>query len=276
MTYNDAEYEVVGLCIALEAVNSMVNHTLLKLRKASSCPEEHEVYFHSDIHQELFFIRLLDFVHEKGDCKLANVKGSCLQVLQHACKSCSFNQNGSIDALKSAVNDLDSWLKHEKHIALWLPTLEIEAKIKLSRTDIVFISVNQFKHNLSRLTGVTKRICKNLEKNKYAVQADMIPLALDDFREHLQEDYFVYYATWLTELLNNVRWGIQSYVEPVFLASYKENKAEDCAYWYEHPAVIQHDVPKKWFWRLMNNIRTKPYMKQFTSAHYLKKSSSLE
>ena len=275
-SYNIAEKEVMGLCISLEAIDSMVNHSLLELLDDSMYPGEAEVYFHSRIHQELFIIRLLDFVKESGDSRLTGVKGSCLQVLQSACETCSFDKDGSIDALRKSVNEFSDWLKYKTSVKLWLPTLDIEADIEVSRLDFISISGNYFKHNLSRLTGISKNICKLLEKKGYSIPSEQIRLALDDFREHLQEDYFIYYGTWLAELLNNIRWGLQEYLYPVFRVSYIKNNPEDTIYYYEYPERIEQEIPRQWFWRLMNNIRTGPYFKKFSGARYLKKQSSLE
>ena len=276
MTYSAAEKEAIGLCISLEAVSDMANHALLELREGSCNQREVEAYFHTHIHQELFIIRLLDFVKEGGDTELTGVSGSCLKVLQSACATCSFNHQGSVGALKEAVDELDRWLGDKTPIKLWLPTLDINADIEVSRLDFISISGNHFKHNLSRLTKVSKHIHSILKKNGYSVPIEQIPLALDDFREHLQENYFVYYGTWLAELLNNIRWGIQTYLEPVFTMSYKKENPEDIDYRYEYPNEIQHEVPRRWFWRLMNNIRRRPYLKKFAGAHYLMKQSSLE
>ena len=133
MAYSTAEKEAIGLCISLEAIGDMANHALLELRDVSMYPGEVEVYFHTHIHQELFIIRLLDFVKESGDSRLTGVSGSCLKVLQFACDTCSFDLDGSIDTLKESVKELDDWLNYKTPIKLWLPTLDIEADIEVSR-----------------------------------------------------------------------------------------------------------------------------------------------
>jgi hypothetical protein len=274
MTYNKAEKEAIGLCIALEAINDMVNHELLGVN-LSMC--EVEAHFHTPIHLELFIIRLLDFVKEKGDCKFTGVSGSCIDILKAACGTCSFDQEDSIRYLRESVNKLDNWRKHKSTIKLWLPTLNIEANIEVSREELIYISANHSKHNLSRLTGVSKKIHSILRKKNYSMTVEQIPLALDDFREHLQEHYFIYYSTWLAELLNNIRWGIQSYLWPTFLKSFtKDNPNDRRHYRYKYPEEIQNEVPKQWFWRLMNNIRVKPYFHKFSVSHHFKKTISLE
>ena len=276
MEYNTAEKEAIGLCISLEAVGDMANRALLELREVSQYPGEVEVYFHTHIHQELFIIRLLDFVKESGNSKLTGVSGSCLNVLQAACNSRSFDQNDSVESLRNSVKELDEWLNHKKQIKMWLPTLGLEADIEVSCLDFIAISGNHCKHNLSRLTSVSKKIYEILDANGYSVPLEQIPLALDDFREHLQENYFIYYGTWLGEMLNNIRWGIQNYLQPTYRAAYTKDDPKDIIYRYEYPLAIKQDIPRQWFWRLMNNIRTGPYLKKFAGSHYLKKQSSLE
>jgi len=276
MNYNKAEQETIGLCICLEAVGDITNHALLKLHDASKFPGEVTVHFHTPIHQELFLIRILDLVKEGGNKQLTGVTGSCLNVLKEACNTMSFNVDRSITELKEAVEALETWLSHKNEVTLWLPTIETNAKISVSRLEFLNISGNHLKHNLSRLTGVSREIAKILKEHGYKVSEEQIPLALDDFKEHLSENYFAYYGTWLSELLNNIRWGIQSYLLPTYGVAYKKDPNEELLYSYEYPASIQHDVPRQWFWRLMNNVRTGPYLKKFKGHRYLKQESSLE
>lgn len=270
MTYSVEEREAIGLCIALEAVGDIANHVLLEFRDVPSFPGEAEVRFPSRVHQQLFLIRLLDFSKEGGDSTLTGVEGSCLAVLQAACESKSFDSDDSVASLKESTGALVDWLASKTPLSLWLPSLNIEAKLNVPRLEFLYISGNQVKHNLSRLTGLSKRIASTLKDHGHDVPIEQIPLVLDDFREHLQEDYFAFYGTWLAELLNNVRWGLQEYLLPIFRASFTREPGQEIAYTYRYPASIVNDVPRAWFWRLMNNIRSEPYLKRFSGAHYMK------
>lgn len=276
MSYSAIEQETIGLCICLEAVNDIANHSLLTLREVSSYPGEAEVRFKSYAHQDMFLIRLLDFVKETGDKQLTGVAGSCLTVLAEACRTRNFDQDRCVVELQAAVDALQVWLEHKKLITLWLPTLDVSATVEVSRLDFLKIVGNHSKHNLSRLTGVSRDIAAILSSNGYSVPIEQIPLALDDFREHLAENYFAYYSTWLSELVNNLRWGLQTYLSPAFAQSYKSNSDGSGMYSYEYPPEISNDVPRQWFWRLMNHVRAHPYLKRFEGAHYLKRESSLE
>lgn len=276
MTYTETEKEAIGLCISLEAAGDLANHALLDLQEDPSPPYESEVYFKSRVHQQLFLIRLLDFAKESGDSSLTGVSGSCLQVLRAACETQSFDKAGSVNELARAVDELSNWLSYKASIKLWLPTLNINATIDVSRLEFLNIAGNQHKHNISRLTGVSKDIKNILQNSGYDVPAVEIPLALDDFSEHLDENYFAYYGTWLAELINNICWGVHAYLKPAFVESFRALETDSIYYEYSFPEEIKDNVARQWFWRLMNIVRSKPYLNKFVGSHYLKKQSSLE
>ncbi|RBO82647.1 hypothetical protein [Marinomonas aquiplantarum] len=275
MNLNSAEIETIGLCISLEAIDEVVNHALLDIRTSSKNPENAEVYFKDSIHRSLFLIRFLDFSGESGDSKLTGVTGSCIKVLKHACENKNFNIHDSVGELDVALKNLDDWLNFKLPLKLWLPTLDLEATINVSRFDFLYIAGNHSKHNISRLTGVSKKIHKVLAEHNYDVPLEVIPLALEDFQEHLSENYFIYYGTWMVQLLNDVRWGIQRYLEPMYSACYKQGD-DGGSYQYEYPLDLHSEVAKQWFWRLMNHIRSNPYVNKFSAPYYLKGQSSLE
>jgi len=274
LNYNSIEKEIIGICICLEAIDSIANNGLVEIRRSSTSPE-HTVYFHSQIHQELFLLRLLDFVKESGDSKLTGVSGSCLQILKTICENCSIIENDNLVKLQASVKELDDFLKYKTSINIWLPDFDIEARIEVTRLDLIIISGNHCKHNLSRLTGVSKKIHTILIKNGYCIPIEKIPLALDNFRDHLQDNYFIYYGSWITEIINNIRWGIQIYLTPLYNRSYTK-KDDQYSYYYKIPPDVVNNIPQEWFWRLMNNIRKGPMLNPFKVHQYLKDKCSIE
>ena len=94
MTYDTAEREAIGLCIALEAVDDIANHALLDLVDLSSSPGEAQLRYKSHVHQQLFLISLLNFAKEGGDQALTGTPGSCLDVLLAACETRAFDSEG--------------------------------------------------------------------------------------------------------------------------------------------------------------------------------------
>jgi len=275
MDLNSIERETIGLCISLEALNDIVNHALLDVRESSRNRGESEVYFKDFVHRSLFVIRFLDFAKEVGDSKLTGVSGSCIDVLKEACRSKNYDIHDGVKELELPLEELQKWLDFKAPIKLWLPTLNIEAEIEISRMEFLKISGNYSKHNISRLTGVSKQIHQVLSEHNYDVPIELIPLALEDFREHLDENYFIYYGTWMSQLLNDVRWGIQRYLEPTYISCYKQG-TDRFSYKYEYPDKLKNEIAKQWFWRLMNHNRAAPYVKRFSAPSIFKGQSSLE
>jgi hypothetical protein len=271
MSYSVEERESIGLCVALEAVNEILNHALLELQDMTGDPGEAEIRFPTRVHQSMFLVRLLDFAREGGDAALTGVNGSCLAVLQAACNSRSFDVRNSVSGLHESTTALAAWLDATTPLTLWLPTLNVDARLSVPRHEFLYIAGNLAKHNASRLTGLSRRVAELLSQAGYSISLEQIPLALDDFHEHLSGDYFVYYGTWLAELLNNVRWGVQNYLLPTYQWSFTPDPDGGIEYSYTFPPRIVNAVPREWFWRLMNNVRTGPYLKPFEGSRYAKK-----
>lgn len=104
--------------------------------------------------------------------------------------ACSYSSSGfSTSPRRAATSDTS--------LKLWLSTLGLETELTVRRIEFLFILGNHVKHNLSRLTGVSRRIAEILAGHRDQVQVEQVALALDDFGEHLGEDYFAYYGSWL-------------------------------------------------------------------------------
>ena len=173
--------------------------------------------------------------------------------------------------LIKSTKSFAEWLGATTTMKLWLPLLNVEAQLSVPRLQFLFIAGNQAKHNVSRLTAVSKGIARMLGDHGYNVALERIPLVLADFWEHLHADYFTYYGSWLAELLNNVRWGIYQYLLPTFQRSFAPDPEGGVTYTYNYPEVITNEIPKEWFWRLMNHCRREPFVKPFTVSEHMKK-----
>lgn len=274
MNTNTAEKEIIGICISTEAIDDIINHTLLEFQAIEDCPGEAIVHFPSRVHQQLFLIRLLDFAKESGDFGLTGIKGSCLDVLSAASTTQSFEKNGNVTLLRQATENLRNWLETPTTLKLWLPNIQLEVSLNVPRLQLLFISGNQAKHNISRLTGLSKKIQEMLRNHGHDVPLEQVPLILENFTEHLDDNFFIYYGTWLSELLNNIRWGIQQYLLPTYHACYNSMpEIDDRKYEYTYPEPVQGEIAKSWFWRMMEHIRSKPYVKQFTAGKHMKLES---
>ena len=252
--FNKIETELIDLCIAVEALDEMLNHRLLRVAPIHGTGES-EVHYRSDVHQQLFTILLLDFIYE-------NRKKSCLDMLANAaCGTRSFEHDGSAVLLETPVTTLQNWLQTNMTVTLWLPSLSSNAKLTIDRLDFLSISGNQSKHNLWRLTGVSDRLGKIFSTNGYTLTREEIQLALADFREHFDDNYVAYYCTWLAEMLNNVRWGVQDYLEYELSIRRPEE---------QYPNLVDHRIARQWYIRLMSKTRAKPYLQRFIGSSVFK------
>lgn len=270
------EREAVGLAVCVEALQSFVNHLLLHFTPVTSRPGEMEVRFHTSVHRDLFLIRFEDFFREKGSADVLGSKMSCMEVLRTAAAERNFEVNSSGSLLTSSVQALADWIAQAVEPKLWLPTLEVEARLSVTRAQLLNIAGNQAKHNPSRLSEAAGVASGLLREKGYEVPAHQAPFVLNEFRDHLHENFFIYYASWMAELLNDVRWGIQRYLEPLFHASIVREGGDSPLYHYDFPAEVTSEAARLWFWELMNHVRSGPPVQPLKASRFLREQSSLE
>ena len=268
--------EATSLAISVEALQNIVNHLLLHFTPVTGRAGEMEVRFHSSAQRDLFLIRVQDFLSEKGSVEVLGSNVSCLEALKVAATERNFEIDGSADLLVSSVHALDQWISTSVQPKLWLPTLEVEATLSATRADLLKIAGNQAKHNPARLSGISVLASRLLREQGHDVPSHQLPFVLSEFREHLQENFFIYYASWIAELLNAVRWAIQRYLEPLYQRSIVRDPDDDYRYRYAIPREIVSDIGRAWFWELMNNIRSRPAVQPFKASRFLREQSSLE
>ena len=270
-TYSPAEWESIGLCIATEAIDGVVNHALLGTSARRDERVEATVWFDSRQNQELFLIRMQDLVSERGNPGLLGVDGSCLDVVLQASERCALGSSEGAAHLKGVTSELSDWLNASAALALWMPTLDVDVTLDVPRRQLLRVSGNQAKHNLARLTGIAEDLQGMLSAHGHVVPAEAIVLALDDFKAPLNEDFFLYHVTWIVEQLNEVRWGIHHYLGPTFRACYEPNMDRDRSYRYNFPTDVVSPAAREWFWRLMNLVRSGPNMARFRTPDVLKR-----
>lgn len=259
MEFTIVERETVGLWVACGALDSMVNHVLLKLAGDGGAKE---VHFETFTHRQLFNILLLDFL-ENVDMTLTGEQGSCLEVLEGACQTASFDEKGSVKFLRGPVNALRTWLGAEITVDTWLPSIHEQLDLKIQRRESIYICGNISKHNLARLTGATKRLDEILRRHNVTVGHLKALHILDDFYVRFHEDIFEYHSTVIAELLNNVRWGIHDYLNPEYLGAKVQNASDQTKYSYRYPEDVSDDFARSCYWDLMNTVRRKPNMERF-------------
>lgn len=264
--FNQQELESIYLKATVDCLDSMLNPELLELRGDSP---DCEIYFHQTTHHKYFYVLLIDFL-SKSDKLLTGKNLNCLELLKEMGKNPSFNINNSVSKLNIAVETFYDWLNKEVIVNVWLPAIDKESDIKLKRQDFIYICSNISKHNFTRLTIVSKKIKEILKKNGIEISPHDSLLILEDFYERFHDDILIYHGSNIAEMLNNIRWGIHTYLIPEFNKSYTKDPSDQFRYSYNYSENIKDGFARSCYWDLMNSVRREPKIKKFESNKWLK------
>lgn len=259
--YTGIELEVIGLKIAIDSIDSMVNREMLRF---SGRGDKTEVYFPDNPHQKLFYILLSDFLSQNTESSLMPGNLSCMESLSvFVGKPLLASSSISFDESYELFSD---WMRKEINTKVWTPNLDMELSLRLSRQDVINFAANMSKHHFGHLTVVTKKLYKQLD-DQQRPRHDIIP-ALDSIYGDLHENILNYHSSAVAEMLNNLRWGIHDYLQPEFNRSYR--KLESISYEFDVPSGIKTDFARSCYWDLMNSARSKPFINRFTVNEVLK------
>lgn len=266
MTFSDLEYEVVALRAIIDSLDSMLNHQLFSVRGESP---DCDIAFDSELGKRLFSVLLVDFL-EKMDKKLVGLDASALDVLVSVCSDPKLSDQRSISNLRDAINQLSVWLKQEIIVETWLPSIEQQIDLKLARIDFIRICGNISKHNIGRLTGVANRIAKILRDSGSKGDLEDALMIINEFYERFHDDVFGYHVSTIAEMLNEVRWGIHTYLTHEYQRSYIKNSDTEGKYSFDVPDQLLSPFSRTCYWELMNVVRKGPYVPQFVVWKHLK------
>lgn len=259
--YSDLEFEIIGLKVAIDSINAMVNREVLDL---VGSPQKTECYFPTAVHQKLFYVLLADFLSRNTDSTLLPGNLSALEQIGTVANRPLLTTH-AIDLL-DAYDTLQEWLKTKIEIEVWASALNTELTLKLTRQEIIYFAGNMSKHHFGHLTAVAKQLYSFLDDQERP-RHDIIP-ALESIYVALHDDVLNYHASTITELLNNVRWGIHDYLAPEYARAY--HQIDSTRYEFDIPDGITTDFATSCYWDLMNSVRATPYIDRFTASDILK------
>lgn len=268
MKFTEIEREVVFLKATTASIGTMVNYQVLQLREGA---DSTQAIFKTPIHQKFFNIVLVDFLSPTAS-KITGDTISCVNALATICERPNFNERNSVKLLKQAVTAFKKWLEQEIKVKVWFASIGLKAKIKVTRNEFISICGDISKHNFSRLDRKARLLQQILKRNGKEVSEENALLALDDFYEKFHTDIFTYLGSHLVEQLNNIRWGIQEYLQPEFNRSMTHEGCTPPGYRYTYPIGIKGEFAKLCYWELMNEIRMAPEMKRFKAYRVLTQS----
>ncbi len=268
MKFTDTEREVIIIKAVKELIDEMVN---FEIGNVIGNDPYSQFQFSSRPHKKFFNIILVDFL-SCSDKKVLGEQSTYLSALQSVCDSPKFEQNNSIENLKNCVSDFRQWLSIEVVVEeIWLPSIELETNLSIKRVEFIKICGNISKHNFSRLSGVVKELQTIFNRNGITLSDDNALVIIEEFYQWFHDDIFSYHSSAIAEFLNNIRWGIYEYLQPEFHRPIVYEPSKDIKrYHYTYPDEIKGDFAKHCYWELMNDIRSKPYMKKFQVTEYLK------
>jgi len=260
------EQEILILKAAKELIDSMVNFELMSL--LGNDPNSN-ILFKSITHQRLFNIILVDFLSctdPMGPVKQTSYLGGLREIVNNP----YFDENDSVHNLKVATQEFKDWLEQEVEVDVWLPSIDKETKLDISRFNFLKMTGNISKHNYLRAIGVAEELKEILSKSGITVDINEALLALAEFHERFHTDILNYHSSTIAEFLNNIRWGIYDYLQPEFNKSIVWEGGHPPKYHYTYPKGIQSEFAKACYWDLMNEVRSKPYMRRFKVTKWLK------
>lgn len=263
---NDIEEEAILLKAVTELVDSMVNRQLFEL--LGSDPDCN-VLFHTNLHQKFFNIVLADFL-SKTDKKASVRSTSYLGALKAITDAPHLSSSDSAELLKSSTTAFIDWLNQEVEVDAWMPSIDRQVKLKLSRLSFLKMCGHISKHNFLRSLGVAEELQETLAKAGVLVTRDDALSALTDFYDRFHNDILNYHASTITEFLNDIRWGIYHYLQPEFQRSIVWESKDPPMYRYTLPTGISENFAKGCYWELMNDVRSPPYIPRFKVTKWLK------
>ena len=258
--------EVIFLDAIKELIDSMVNYGVLELHGQDP---DSSVSFKTSAHQKLFNVLLTDFL-SCTDKRSPVKQESYLSALKSIVTSPSFDVSGSVMQLKEATHAFADWIEQEVEEKTWLPSIDTETVLRLSRFSFIKICGNICKHNILRNVGTAEELRAILSRAGVSVPLEDALLAMDDFYEWFHTNIFNYHASTIAELLNEIRWGIYGYLKPECDQSIVRDKDDPISYRWTFPSGLTNGYAKACYWNLMNDMRNPPYMRHFKVTKYLK------
>jgi hypothetical protein len=189
---------VIVLRAVSELISSVVNFEVLSI--VGEDPHT-ETRFPSATHQKYFNIVLVDLLSLIDD-NIAPPGGSYIDGLKAVCAAPQFDLHESIDPLRVAVLEMDSWLNTRIDVGTWMPSIDLHADLSVTRSLLLRIAGNVSKHNFLRLGRTAKELQRVLQEADAAVDFDHALVALSDVYGRFHGDILNYtqkaLLSWLT------------------------------------------------------------------------------
>lgn len=179
----------------------------------------------------------------------------------------------NIDSLAMVVHEFIEWLETPASVPkVWLSNIGVEVDLTIKRIDFIQMGGDIGKHNFLRLGGQVANLQRILGENGVLIDESQAYAALPDCWDWFHSHLFEYHVSTLAEFLNNIRYAIRLYVEPVAEIRYRvTGKIDDLdMYTYSRPDEIVNDFAWAQYYALLASTRLKPNFPPFSVTQSLK------
>jgi hypothetical protein len=263
---NNVEEEVILLKAVWDLIDSIVNFDVFAL--LGDDPNS-QIMFHRSSDQKYFNIVLTDLL-SRTDKKATIKQTSYLGGLRTICSAPAFDVAGSSQALRAATDAFTKWLEQEVEVDIWMPSINEQVKLRLTRVTFLKMCGDLTKHNFLRAIGVAEELRDILVKSGVHVSVDDTIPAFEDFYARFHDDILNYHSSTIAEFLNNIRWSIYEYLQPEYRRSLVWDSRNPPKYHYIYPTTVVSELARYCYLEIMNDVRTQPYMRRFGVSKYLK------
>lgn len=281
MTFNRVEQEAIILRAVWGMIDDMINFAIFmplegRTQNTNLVPQTHQTL-------RLFNILLGDFLSplsRKGRSGLPfglrapppGARTSDLTFLFYLRGIPSDPQLGSEPhSFAQPVEAFGAWLEETSFVeGAWFPSIGVEADLNVERRTWIRICADMGKHSFARLEPNVFKIERLFERHGHSVEAGTGYILLEEFWQWFHTHLFAYHASTIAEFLNDIRWGIFTYLTPEFERAFKSQTPEP-SYSFDVPAAITNSFARSMYWDLMNQCRSRPWFPRFTVTKSLKK-----
>ncbi len=181
---NTVEEEVVLLKAVVDLIDSIVNFEIFDLL---GIDPDSNILFHAGTHQKYFNLVLADFL-SKTDKRAPVTQKSYLAGLRAIGAAPSFDVNGSVELLRDSTAAFTRWLEEKVEVDIWMPSIERQEILKVTRFTFLKMCGDLCKHNFLRAVGVAEELRAILEKSGVVISVEESLLGFEDFYQRFHDD----------------------------------------------------------------------------------------
>lgn len=179
----------------------------------------------------------------------------------------------NIEPLNTIVLAFVNWLNDSAIVPnVWLPSISTKLDLKIKRVDFIRTSGDIGKHNFLRLQGQALRVQKVLAQNGVKVDLSEAYSALPDVWDWFHTHLLAFHASNIAEFLNNIRYAVRLYIDPIARASYRVIDTYDGIerHTFERPDEIVNSFAWEQYYGLLQSSLRQPNFPPFSVSRSFK------